>query len=1252
MSRLTNAEVCSSASNAKLRRLLTGASSAALSLAILLPAGAAFAQDANAPVPANPNGGAPAAGAPGTELGTVVVTGSRIQRRDYTSNSPIVTLTSQNLVQQSDLEIQDTLNKLPQFSPDQNLMGQNSVDVQPTPTHSVGISTASLRGLGANRNLVLIDGRRGPPVNASLVVDLNTIPTALIDRVETITGGASATYGADAIGGVVNFILQRNFHGVNLDMQYGFNQAGDGRQFSASAVFGTNFADDKGNITFSFERLVSDPSKEQNHAFYRNGWADPNTGSSSFFNYGTYWATTNAINNSNGARVAGGLPSQATVNQLFPNAGDRILGTNTYTIPPGQTTVPASSNFYALGNSVYTGVGTTGVAGNYSVPYARDGQEWADYNCLDAAHGNVLATCTKSNATTALIQSPLDRYSFFANGHYDFSDWLTAEFQGNYARTHTFTLLTAPVSVIDGWNAFIPYNPTTDSPVLPGTTSTPNPNYIGPGQNAAGVGHPVPTGLAVLLNSRATVNYCTTGAAGPNGTICGDPKTPIPNTVATTNAALAGTVASSNASPWDMGWIPNLDGPLPPRGLDSTNQVFQLTAGLRGKIPGNVDFVKDWTWSAWGTHSESYEYDVAQGDYSLQRLRALFLAPGWGQTAQGAFIGGLGNSTQPAGGTSPAGTLNTIPTTSPGFGVASATCASGMYGLLFYGQAPSKDCLTAIAAPLQSMNITKQDQVEFDLQGSIWKLPAGDLKFAIGADYRRDGTTYNPDLLQSYDSFIDQVVGVYPVPYSNFVEDVKEGYGELDIPVLADLPFIKSFTINPGVRYSTYSASKGGWTYKIMGDYAMNDWLRFRGGYNLAVRAPNIGELFLGKTQNFGPGTSYGDACSLLSTAPWGAGGANYNQGANATATGLPDPTKTPQMNASNVPKGAVVNTGGQAGATSAYLICQAMMGGNGVAQFYNDPTIAQTPGAPAFFGFANQLGNPNLVPEEAHTYTAGLVLRSPIQSDWLRNLTLSVDYYKIHINHAIEFTTIDYVYQQCLQTTSVTTLAQAQAYVASNPFCQGDTGVFRTSTGGMGNTTTPEANLATIDTSGVDLTVDWRAPLSLVWKSLPGQVSISVNSTFLGNYDTISNPGAPVSRWYNTLGPTLQGTNPGAYRYRLNTSFGYSIGPANISLNWRHLPQVGPAVPAGTANVHTLPTSGFDQFDLNGFFNLPHGLQLRAGISNLFDRAPPTTGATTATVNSAGQTTVLAVSGAGSTNSSYYDVLGRRFYIGLKARF
>ena len=134
------------------------------------------------------------------ELGMIVVTGSRIQRRDYEANSPILTVDESLLKNSSTAALETNLTKLPQFHPVQT--PTMAGDIQPTPTNTPGAATVSLRGLGANRNLVLIDGRRATPGNASQVVDINTIPGIALERVETITGGASATYGADAVGGV------------------------------------------------------------------------------------------------------------------------------------------------------------------------------------------------------------------------------------------------------------------------------------------------------------------------------------------------------------------------------------------------------------------------------------------------------------------------------------------------------------------------------------------------------------------------------------------------------------------------------------------------------------------------------------------------------------------------------------------------------------------------------------------------------------------------------------------------------------------------------------------------------------------------------------------------------------------------------------------------------------------------------------------------------------------------------------------
>src|SRR4051812_27146101 len=158
---------------------------------------------------------AQAAPAASGDIETVVITGSHIQRRDDQANSPIVTVDENFLKNSSTAAIETELTKLPQFHAVQTpTMGG---DIQPTPTNTPGAATISLRGLGANRNLVLLDGRRATPGNASQVVDISTIPSIAIERVETITGGASATYGADAVAGVVNFIMKRRFQGLQLD---------------------------------------------------------------------------------------------------------------------------------------------------------------------------------------------------------------------------------------------------------------------------------------------------------------------------------------------------------------------------------------------------------------------------------------------------------------------------------------------------------------------------------------------------------------------------------------------------------------------------------------------------------------------------------------------------------------------------------------------------------------------------------------------------------------------------------------------------------------------------------------------------------------------------------------------------------------------------------------------------------------------------------------------------------------------------
>jgi outer membrane receptor protein involved in Fe transport len=177
------------------------------------------------------------------EIETIVVTGSRIAT-SLESPSPLQVLGAQDIDQSGVANIQDLLLKTPAFgTPGISRTNSNFS------TSSAGVATVDLRNLGTSRTLVLVNGRRfvaGIPGESA--VDLNTIPTQFIERVDILTGGASAVYGSDAVAGVVNIIYKKNFEGVEVDGQFGSSNRGDSDETLASITMGTNVADGKGNI--------------------------------------------------------------------------------------------------------------------------------------------------------------------------------------------------------------------------------------------------------------------------------------------------------------------------------------------------------------------------------------------------------------------------------------------------------------------------------------------------------------------------------------------------------------------------------------------------------------------------------------------------------------------------------------------------------------------------------------------------------------------------------------------------------------------------------------------------------------------------------------------------------------------------------------------------------------------------------------------------------------------------------------------
>jgi len=258
---------------------------------------------------------APTAAADDNSLSTleeITVTGTRIRRKDLESNSPLVTVDSAQLETRSGLNIESYLNQLPNYSPAQTPT-TDAQDVQPSAVNTVGISTISLRGFGPNRSLVLIDGHRTTPVNALMVSDINAIPSAMIERVDTITGGASADYGADAISGVTNFILKKNFQGLQLDAQDSITQAGDGNERRITALMGTKFADGKGNIIMGAEYYDRAGAYQRNRDFFKDSWTDPNA------NQSASNGPTLFVQGYNGYGSGTAPPSAAAMAAIFPN---------------------------------------------------------------------------------------------------------------------------------------------------------------------------------------------------------------------------------------------------------------------------------------------------------------------------------------------------------------------------------------------------------------------------------------------------------------------------------------------------------------------------------------------------------------------------------------------------------------------------------------------------------------------------------------------------------------------------------------------------------------------------------------------------------------------------------------------------------------------------------------------------------------------------------------------------------------------
>lgn len=185
-----------------------------------------------------------------TEVSEVQVTGTRIVREGFDAPTPTTVAAIEDINKLAPASIADYVNRLPVFS--------GSV----TPRSSVGANGIvsggnylNTRSLGPTRTLILLDGRRLPPSTITGLVNINLIPTALVQRVDVVTGGASAAWGSDAVAGVVNFVLNKDFQGVRGSLQAGVSEEGDAPSRNVEIAFGRQFADGRGHLALSGEYI-------------------------------------------------------------------------------------------------------------------------------------------------------------------------------------------------------------------------------------------------------------------------------------------------------------------------------------------------------------------------------------------------------------------------------------------------------------------------------------------------------------------------------------------------------------------------------------------------------------------------------------------------------------------------------------------------------------------------------------------------------------------------------------------------------------------------------------------------------------------------------------------------------------------------------------------------------------------------------------------------------------------------------------
>ncbi len=834
----------------KVRLLATALSAGAACAA--LPAWAQTAAPAAADAPAD----AAVRDAEAHSQGDVVVTGSRIARPNLDTSVPVTSFSAAQITSVGQVSLGDTLNRIPALR--STLSQANST----ANIGNAGINALDLRGLGVDRTLVLVNGRRhvsGSP--GSFLIDTNSIPTDLVERIDVVTGGNSGVYGSDAVSGVVNFVLKQNFEGLTARVQGGASSRGDRGSYLASAVWGKNFGEGRGNIAISAEYARS----EQLLFSDRNEQTGAYTGVP-----GLYQTQRTTFVNPDGTA------------RNEPPAGDGIPDRSYFGTNPGNT-----FGIISLGGAVQTACqATAGAArraavctgqssptgGLLSNPYVfqPDGTLVRDNPAIDnrPVGGGVFGGRTATGVEGAMLLPGLTRANFNLIAHYDVSD------------------------------AFKPYVEAKYVHITANQTST-QPTFVN----------------GRLLPTFSTANPYLTDQA----------------------RATLGTILAPGATSFSFFRFNNDIGT---RAEDHKRDTYRIVVGARGDLldTGN------WSYDAFVNYGRTETFYATGGNVDIQKFNRAADAV---RNTAGQIVCRVNAD---------ASTTND-----------DASCRP----INLFGEgAPqtTPDGVNYVLANSSRTQWAEQWNALYSVSGDssgFLRLPGGAIQTAFGVEYRRE------DYYSAYDAFTR---GEYAPGQSNTflnafaisdapATSVFEAFGELRVPLLADLPFIHELTLEGSGRVSKYNFLRDSvYAWTAGGIWAPVSDLRLRLTYSRAVRAPNLADLYAGTSQTFA--NNFIDPCSqdVINQEP--------NRARNCAAAGVPTTITLPDGSTrpwTNAPTSGILGTNG---------------------------------------------GNPNLAPEVSHNFTVGAVF----QPRWVPGLSLTVDYYNIRINQAINSITPQQLVNRCYE--------------------------------------------------------------------------------------------------------------------------------------------------------------------------------------------------------------------------------------------